>query len=79
MLELASKDAKNTCGVGYGLVPVFYGNFSLCKVRATNSQKTSTYVFDQVVLNLTAFWGGYYLQTINKELFVRAHPDHTLI
>ena len=56
--ELASKDVKNTRGVGYGLVPVFYGNFSLCELRATDFQDTSTYVFDQVVQTLTAFWSG---------------------
>ena len=39
-VQLSRIDVEHAGAVGYGIVPVLSGDFSLCEVRATNFQET---------------------------------------
>ena len=54
-------DVDQPGGVGDVILPLLSGHLSLCEVRVTHFQDTSTHLFDQSVFTLTACWRGQYL------------------
>ena len=45
--------------MGYGLVPVLYGNLLIYEVIYTHFQETYPHPFHKAILNLTSHWGCY--------------------